>query len=244
MEPRLALLAAIQLIAAALLGGEAAAGPKARELYKRGIEEYKARKYEAAAATLKASYDLDPKPDALFALAQAERLGGRCAEARTHYKLLLEQTTELATAKAVQTNLDLCGPEPEPAKAAPPEAEPPAPPPQTITKTVVREVRRSDKLATALLAGGMLGLGAGGGLFLASRNSRGDADRALTLDDHDKLVARADRERLASFAAGGAGVLMIGAAIARWALAGDAKPTEVTVAPSAGGALLVLSSGW
>jgi tetratricopeptide (TPR) repeat protein len=243
MEPRLALLAAVQLIVAVLSAGEAEANPKARELYKRGVEEYKARKYDAAIATLKESYALDPKPDALFALAQAERLGGRCPEARKHYKELLEETTEMATAKAVQSNLDLCGPEPE-KPARPVEAEKPAPPPQIVTKTVVREVRRSGKVASVLLAGGTLGLGAGGALFLASRNSRNDADRALTLDDHDRLVERADRERLMSFVAGGTGVLLVGAAIARWALARDAKPTEVTVAPAAGGALLVLSSGW
>src|SRR6185436_18273897 len=103
MGSRLALLAAVQLIAAAALVHDAAAEPRARELYKRGIEEYKAQKYEAAVASLKESYDLDPRPDALFALAQAERLGGRCPEARVHYKKLLESTTEVATAKAVQT---------------------------------------------------------------------------------------------------------------------------------------------
>src|SRR5690606_38392201 len=113
---------------------------RARELYRRGIDEYKAKKYAEAAATLKASYELEPKPDALFALAQAERLAGRCPEARAHYRQLLEATTELATAKAVQSNLDLCEPEPAPAPARPPPAAP-APPPRTITKTVARDVR-------------------------------------------------------------------------------------------------------
>jgi tetratricopeptide (TPR) repeat protein len=250
MGSRLALLAAAQLIAAAVPAGDAIADTRARELYKRGIEEYKAQKYEAAVATLKESYDLDPKPDALFALAQAERLGGRCPEARAHYKKLLEATTEIATAKAVQSNLDLCGPEPE--KPAPRrEPEKPAAPPPTptpITKTVVREVRHTDKPATLLLAGGMLGLGAGGGLFLASRNSRDDADRALTLDDHNRLLDRADLQRIASFAAAGAGVALIGVAVVRWVIGGEAKSTEpkpgVTLAPSASGAMLVLSAGF
>ena len=246
MGPKLALLA--QLIAATLIVGSAAANPKARGLYKRGIDEYKAQKYAEAATTLKSSYDLDPKPDALFALAQAERLGGRCPEALVHYKKLLESTTDLPTAKAVQSNLELCGPPPEKPvapEAAPPPPPPPPPPPRTITRTVVREVRRTDKLATLLFAGGVLGLGAGGGLFLASTSSRDDAARAATLDDHGRLNDRADTQRIASFAAGGAGALLIGVAIVRWASGGGAsKTTEVTVAPSAHGTMLIVSSGW
>jgi tetratricopeptide (TPR) repeat protein len=242
MGPRLAFLAAVQLAAAAM-AREAAASPQARELYQRGIDEYKAQKYDAAAATLKEAYDLDPKPETLFALAQAERLGGRCPEARAHYQQLLEATPELATARAVQTNLELCEPEPaKPREPAPAAAA--APPPETITRTVVREGRHTDKLATALLAGGMLGLGAGGGLYLASRDNRDAADRALTLGDHDRLLDRADLQRVAAIAAGSAGVVLVGAAVARWALRRDPETTQVTLAPSASGALLVISSGW
>jgi tetratricopeptide (TPR) repeat protein len=243
MGSKLALLA--QLIAATLIVRSAAADTKARELYKRGIDEYKAQKYSEAVATLKQSYELDPRPDALFALAQAERLGGRCPEAIDHYKKLLESTTDLPTAKAVQSNLELCRPEPEKPPPPPPKAAPEPPPPsRTVTRTVVREVRHTDKLATLLFAGGMLGLGAGGGLYLASTGNRDSADRALTLDDHDRLLDRADTQRLAAAVAGGAGVAMIGVALVRWATGGAAKQTEVTVAPARGGTMLVFSSGW
>lgn len=253
MGSRLALLATLQLIAAAALTGDALAD-RARDLYKRGIDEYKTQKYAQAASTLAAAYELDPKPETLFALAQAERLAERCDDARAHYKKLLEATTEIATARAVQSNLELCGPDPaalparrpEPDKPAPAPAPPP--PPRTITRTVVREVRRSDKLATLLVASGMLGLGAGGGLYLAARDSRRDADRAATLDDHDRLYDRADTERIAALAAAGAGAALIGAAVVRWATAGSAKATEpgpdVALAPSATGAMVVLSAGW
>jgi len=98
-----------------------------------------------------------------------------------------------------------------------------------------------------MLAGGMLGVGAGGGLFLAAKHSREDADLALTLDDHVRLSDRANTLRVASYAAAGAGVLMIGVAVVRWALGGEdrqTEQTEVTLAPGASGAMLVLSSGW
>jgi tetratricopeptide (TPR) repeat protein len=248
MGSRLALLAVVQLSAAALLGGDALADSRARELYKRGIEEYKAQQYEDAVATLKESYELEPRPDALFALAQAERLGGRCTEARVHYKKLLDSTSDPATTKAVQSNLDLCGPEPDkPARPAEPEKRPVGTPgaPQK-PRTVVREVRHADKLATLLLAGGMLGVGAGGGLFLAAKNSREDADRAATLDDHVRLSDRSNTLRVASYAAAGAGVLMTAVAVVRWAVGGDDKTetAQMTLAPSSSGAMLVLSAGW
>jgi tetratricopeptide (TPR) repeat protein len=247
MGSRLALLAVIQLTAAVTLAREAAADTRARDLYKRGIEEYKAQKYEQAVATLKESYELEPKPDVLFALAQAERLAGRCPEARIHYRKLLDETSDPATMKAVQSNLELCGPDPDKVEPKQVEPERPAAEPKTITKTVVHEVRRTDKLATILFAGGTLGLGAGGGLYLASLNSRDDAKRAGTLDDHARISDRADLQRIAAIAAGGAGVLMIGVAVVRWATSGSStaeSKTEVTLAPSASGAMLVLSSGW
>jgi tetratricopeptide (TPR) repeat protein len=245
MGSKLAILAA-QLVAMAALARNAAAEPTARGLFKQGIEEYKAQKYDAAAATLKQSYALDPKPDVLFALAQAERLGGRCPEAVTHYKKLLETIGDLPTAKVIQNSLALC-PQPEAEKPRPAEPasrpEPP-PPPRTITKTVVREVRHGDVLATMLATGGMLGLGAGGGLFLASRRSQDAADHARTLDDHERFTRQMTTERMAAFIAGGTGAVMIGVAVVRWARGGEAKSTEVTVAPTAGGTMVVVSSRW
>jgi hypothetical protein len=245
MGSRLAILAA-QLIVTVAGAREATAEPTARSLFKQGIDEYKAQKYDAAVATLKRSYDLDGKPDVLFALAQAERLGGHCPEATAHYKKLLASISDLTTAKLVQNSLALC-PQPEPEKpppAPPRPPEPPPPPPRPIIKTVVRDVRHSDVLATMLAAGGMLGLGAGGGLFLASRNSQNAADHARTLDDHERFTDRMTTERVASFIAGGTGVVMIGIAVVRWARGGEAKSTEITVAPSAGGTMMFVSSRW
>ena len=245
MGSKLAILAA-QLVAMTALARDAAADPTARGLFKQGIEEYKAQKYDAAAATLKQSYELDPKPDVLFALAQAERLGGRCPEAVAHYKKLLETIGDLPTAKVIQNSLALCQqPEAEKPKPAEPASRPaPPPPPRPITKTVVREVRHTDVLATMLATGGMLGLGAGGGLFLASRTSQDAADHARTLDDHERFTRQMGTERMAAFVAGGTGAVMIGVAVVRWARGGEAKSTEVTVAPTAGGTMMVVSSRW
>jgi tetratricopeptide (TPR) repeat protein len=247
MGSKLAILAAELILATmTLVARDAAAdnATKARALFKQGVDEYKAENYDAAAATLARSYELDAKPDALFALAQAERLGGHCDKAIVHYKQLLASTPDTPIAKAVQTNLSLC-PEDEP---APPPVTPavvePTPAPAPVTKTVVREVSRSDTPATVLFAGGMLGLGVGAGLFIASNGASDDADHARTLDDHEKFSDRAAAERVGSYVAIGAGAAMICVAVYRWMSGGDRSTTEVAVVPSTTGAMMSFSSRW
>ena len=246
MGSKLALLAA-QLT----LVGVAAAQP-APELVKKGIEAYKAGKYDDAARLFEKAYAQEPKAETLFALAQAERLGGRCEKAVVHYKQLLAQTTELATAKAVQNNLALCPqpsqererePEPEarPAPAPEPEVSPPPPP-----RTIVREVRETDALGAGLLATGALGGGFAIGMFLRSTSTRDDAGKARTLDDANQLHDRADRDRLVAIIAGGASAVAIGYAVFRLARGGrsETAATELAVTPTAGGSMMVLSKRW
>src|SRR5262249_43601854 len=69
---KLPVLAAIQV----MLLATAASADQAGDLFKAGIDHYKAGKYTEAVTELSKSYKLDPKPEALFALAQAERLAG------------------------------------------------------------------------------------------------------------------------------------------------------------------------
>ncbi|MBA3465566.1 MAG: hypothetical protein H0T46_36885 [Deltaproteobacteria bacterium] len=253
MGSKLPILAAELILLVALFGGDAAADKsKARALFKQGIDEYKAKQYDAAAATLAKSYELDPKPDALFAQAQAERLAGRCAQAVVHYHKLLATSTDLPTIKAVQTNLALCPQQPEPAPVIvepTPDVPAPAPPPppQIVTTTVVREVPRSDKLATFLFAGGMLAVGGGVGLYIASKGALDDADHARTLDDHEQFTDRAKTERMLSFVAGGVGLAMITVAIIRWSSgSSETKPAsaEVSLTPTTSGGVLTLSGAW
>ena len=253
MGSKLALLAAELITLGLLVQRDAAADTaKARELFKQGIEQYKAKDYDKAAATLARSYEMDPKPDALFAQAQAERLGGHCREATVHYHQLLESSTDLPTIKAVQANLALCAKEPEPppvvvAPRADDTSRPAPPPPQIITKTVVRDVPHSDTLATVLFAGGMLAVGGGVGLYIASNGALDDAKHARTLDDHEKFTDRAKTERSLSFIAGGVGLAMITVAVIKWSAGGpsESRPSsDVAVTPTTGGGLVTFSSDW
>src|SRR4051812_1962358 len=112
MESRLAFLAAQAVAVVAFAGGTAAAdGNKkalARQLFELGIDEYKTKDYEGAAASMAKSYALDPIPETLYAEAQAERLAGDCIDASVHYSKLLDLAKDNSIATAVKANLELC----------------------------------------------------------------------------------------------------------------------------------------
>ncbi|HEY5933735.1 MAG TPA: hypothetical protein VIU61_03855 [Kofleriaceae bacterium] len=250
MGSRLPVLAT-QLIwvAIALAAGlRVAAAETAPELLKQGIDAYKAGKYEEAIKLIGKSYALEPKPESLFALAQAERLAGKCDLAIPHYKKLIETSTELATARAAQNNLALCvkdEPKPDPRTDPKPDPAPRVeePRPAGEPSVIVREVSRSDRLATSMVVGGALATGAAIGLFLSSKSSLDAAADAGTLEAHDRLEDRGKRDRTLSLIVGGIGIGMIGVAVVRWTIAKPAA-REIAIAPTAGGTLLLVSSPW
>ena len=213
---------------------------------KDGIELYKAGKYADAVATLRRAYAAAPKPDTLFALAQAERLDGDCKTAAAHYHQVIEQVSDLNIAKLVQQTLALCEkdeprapPEPKPEAKPEPRAEPP----QIVTKTVVREVDHTDPLAASLFAGGTLGLGVAGGLYIAAAANRNGAAKARLFDDYTTLSDRADTEQKSMFIAAGVGVALIGVAVFRWTRSAPSK-TDVAVVPSHDGGAVWVTSSW
>lgn len=222
----------------------AAYADKAGDLMKKGIEQYKAGKYTEASATLRQAYELDHKPETLFALAQAQRLAGDCSSAAANYHKVLEQMSDVNTAKLVQQNLSLCEkdePKPEPTpEPAPAPAPAPPPEPQIVTKTVVKE-GKTDVVAASLFGVGMLSLGAAGGLYLAASSNADAADKAGTLDAHNSLADKAKTEDIGMAVAAGVGVVAIGYAVFRWTRGSDAdgKPEVAAVPTSGGGALWV-----
>jgi hypothetical protein len=219
--------------------------PDAPELVKQGLDAYKAGSYDEAVTLLQKAYDLDPKVETLFAVAQAERLGGHCPAAITAYKKVIEQVSDLRTAQLVQTNIALCqrteavDAAPPPIKAELPGVAPPAPSP------IVRYARRNDVWATALATTGMLGVGAGVGLFIASDASRDGAHQARTLDDYRRFNDRADLERELSYAALGVGAAMIGVAIVRWVSGNDEQPSAaIAITARDRSATISVSRSW
>lgn len=236
------------------LATEAFANPQARSLFKKGIEEYKAKKYGEASITLLKSYELDPQPHTLFALAQAERFDGRCNDAVEHYKKLLEQTTDLPTAKAVQSNIDLCTPKPveppvdQPADkpVEPPVDKPvdkPVLPPPPITKTVVRTERSVDKLTVITLSTGGLALGTSVAFYLAARTNDNDSKTATTLIESNRLYERSKDQKVISYISAGVGVGLVGYGVFRL-IRNQPRKTEVAAVPTSGGATLWVTGSW
>lgn len=244
MGSKLAILAAGLTLAVA---GAANAEPSADDLMKQGIEAYKTANYAQAIKLLGRSYELSPKPDTLFALAQAERLDGNCPLAVEHYRKLLAQTSEINAAKLIQTNLALCEKQEPVAKPPPPvpvatQPAPTPPAPAVTTKVVVRG--GTDHVAIALFAVGTLGLGAGTGLYIAANGARTDAKTAGTLDAYHAANDREDRDRALSYIAFGAGAGLIGYAIVRWVSAPSASSTEVALTPTDGGSTVWVRGSW
>jgi tetratricopeptide (TPR) repeat protein len=225
----------LTVLALSALAGTAWAD-KASDALKKGIELYKAEKYEQAAKALQKAYDLDPKPEILFPLAQAQRLSGDCLTAAQNYKKVIEQIGDLNTAKLVQQALRICEPE-EPEKPKKEEIEKPEPEPKIVTKVVTRDVPgHSDRLAATLFAVGTLSIGAAAGLYLASGASSDAANQAHTLDQHNSLQDKAGTEQTAALVAGGLGVALMTVAIVRWVRSDDEQSsTNVAVVPTAGG---------
>lgn len=94
------------LIVVAVLGGAQTA--LADDHLERGLEHYAAGDYELAIDEFVAGYEIDPQPELLFALAQAERLSGDCASARVYYGEFLDTEPTEAQRAAAQMHIDAC----------------------------------------------------------------------------------------------------------------------------------------
>lgn len=234
----------LAVLAAVIALSSVAAADKAGDLMKKGIDLYKAAKYDDAAKVLQQAYDLDHKPETLFALAQAQRLAGDCTSAAANYHKVIAEMPDVNVGKLVQQNLSLCEKD-EPKPAPEPKVEPAPPPePRVITKTVVRDTGKTDMVAAAMFGVGMLGLGAAGGLYVASSSNRDAADNARTLDEHNSLASKADGEQTGMFIAAGLGVAAVGYAVFRWTRGPDAPKADVAIVPTSGGGSVSFSGSW
>jgi len=70
-------------------------------LFERGVSDMEAKRYGTACPAIAASYRLDPRPGALFTLAECERLAGRVATAATLYKDYIEHFSRMTPAQQV-----------------------------------------------------------------------------------------------------------------------------------------------
>lgn len=249
MDARLAILAAAQVaLATGVASAETNKKALGRQLFELGIEEYKAKQYDAAAASMGKAYALDPQPDTLYALAQSQRLAGNCKDAITNYQKLLDTTKDDSTVSTVKASLALCqqiesgqkpAEQPVDAKVAEQRDAP------TIQiRTVYRTEQHNDRLTIAMYAVGGVALGGAATTYLLARSTRNDADHATSLADYNDLYDRAARLRWVAYGATGVGLALVGVATYRVIWGNKDTPPDVALVPISGGSLLAWSSSW
>lgn len=209
----------------------------AADLAKQGIELYKAGDYPGAVAILKRAHELEPNVFThRFALAQALRQAGSCDEAVPHYKALIEAAPDPALARDIRSSMAACPEasadtsEPPPPPVVPP---PPAAPPPPVASG---GISRSN---AALMVGAGASLTAAVLLFAGSRLDRGDAERARSADEFERISGRADSWLAASVVTAGAGVGLAVVSYLRYRRS-RARGTELAISPRAGGGVAVV----
>ena len=230
----------------------------------RGVEFYAQKQYELAIIEFRAGFALDPRPDFLFALAQAERLSGDCPSAVVYYKRFLTTNPGTNQAEAARVNMRRCtralesGPRGNKVNATTPDAlksaeqasepapSPIAPPPVVVPTATTAQAPPpwySDRLSLVLLGGAATSVVVGGGFWLAKSNAESAAASATDDADYASAISRARRNRTISLVGFGVGVSLGAAAtyrLMRHRREGR-QGTTVVAAPTRGGAAIAVS---
>ena len=219
-------------------GAARAMSPEARQHLDTAERLFLVQDYARAIEEIQAGYALDPHPDFLYALGQAERLRGNCAAAVRAYRAFLQTSPPEAETARAQANLARCAEQmarerPPPAAAPRVAAAPAAPAPSPPTW-------RSDWWGHALGLTALAGVGAGATCWFVSNARARDANAAPSLGEYQRQRDASIDFRVASVTAIGVGTAFAVAALVRYAPRSPAAAPSpaVTVMPVGGGALL------
>jgi hypothetical protein len=221
----------VLLVSAAFVGRVRAAdaAARARGLYQKGVAAYEKRDYERAVEALRAAHELDPRPQTLFAWAQAERLSGDCPSAMVLYRQFLDGEPTEVQAEAARQALLRCErslasrPVEEPEPAVPPPVAPvepraitAAPPPKAAPAPAPRAGRRfyQDPLGDALVGGGLVAATVGVVLLATGESPDGATTYGEFAERRDR---RLNRQRAGAVALG-VGAALVAGGVIRWAL--------------------------
>ena len=225
----------------------------------RGRAKYAAHDYAAAITAYDAGYAIDPHPDFMYAKAQAQRLGGDCRGAITSYNAFLSSSPPQSEADLAKQNIAKCeallaasspqGPvEPPVTKPAEPPVETkPAEPP--VAPPVVPHDDGSpwwhDTLGLSLATGSLISFGVSIGFTIQARSESDDLANANNLADWLNTHDAWDRDRIVAGVTAGAGAVLAGLAIWRFATHNDA-PSKVTahVGHTRGATLVGVEARW
>ncbi len=80
----------------------------ARAHHERAIRHFEAQQYAEALAEFQAAYQIAPRPELLYGIAQAERLRGNCERAIVAYETYLRTAPKDRQASAARANIERC----------------------------------------------------------------------------------------------------------------------------------------
>nr|HEX4312780.1 tetratricopeptide repeat protein [Kofleriaceae bacterium] len=263
---------ALVLLACSALGSGAVAFADARSEAQTHVDKasklYDAKQYAAALDELNTAYTLDPQPTILYAIGQIHVSLGQCDEAITFYQRFLATNPDDGVASATREAIAACKTHSVPDASgsgsgsgsagsggsgssasagsgsagagtgsdtvgASVEPGPPSPP-----------TWYSDRLADALVAGGVASAVIGLGLYVDARSQLTDADGATTYQGQQALVDKAHNNRAFALLFGAGGIaLAVGGVLHYMHHKGEAAPA-VSVTPIRGGAAVGWSVGF
>jgi hypothetical protein len=220
---------------------------------------YNVQDWTNALKEFRAAYQLDPKPQYLWAIAQTQRLGGDCRSAILTYKAY-QRTASSDGYKQAQDWISKCQTDmaaqqqmmqqqQQPAEPTPAHTEHPAAPPPTAPKPEPEKPKEPgpwvlDPLGDVLFVLGIGGL-AVGGVFLGLGDSHmSSAANEPTYQQYDLAVSSASTEQLVGVISLAGGAALTGLAIWRFIAVGARHTREretapaVSIVPQPGGAFV------
>jgi tetratricopeptide (TPR) repeat protein len=183
------LLAVVLTVGTRAIAQRADAPASAQEHLERGLRSYAIGNYAEAIASFRTGYELDPRPDFLYALAQAQRMSGDCAGAVSSYRAFLRTNPPERAAAGARQNLQRCEAQ---LAAQPPPAPAPAvtPAPETVREPAppARPWHR-DPAGATLAALGLGFAGGGGALWGVGDSAVQSANSAPRYDQFAALAS-------------------------------------------------------
>ena len=192
----------------------------ARTRYLAGNQHFAASRFAEALDEYQAAYKIDPDPDILFAIAQAERKLGRCHLALPHFREYLASRSDFPP--EVQGPIADCW-----RQLPPPEANKPCP---SAPRVEVGLPWYKNPASGAVVVG-TVGVAVGVGFLIASNTTREQAASEQFSDDFDKKLDEATGERRIGVTFLVAGALLAGGGVAYhfWSRSQSAQPTTALV---------------
>lgn len=213
------------------LGATAAASPSPVDtLLERGLRSYAVGHYPEAIASFQRGYEMQPRPEFLYALAQAQRMNGDCRGAVASYRAFLRTTPPERAAAPARQNLARCeellAATPPPDAVTPEVVAPHQPPPSLPSPFAEKPLPPPppwyrDRAGIALGAVGLAAAGAGAALWgvgEAGARSLADASKYGQFAEHGGSADTYGHERLAGIVCVAVGGALVVAAVGRFAV--------------------------